>query len=126
MPLPVLPAGIPFVSQQSEWRIAKLTQDPLGSEIEDGPDVMRRLSTGTWSDVEVALLMDNDAVTAWRTFYRDTLSHGARRFVAPAPAPWRQDGAPGSTMYIRRGTHSIRLRGPVRYIVSMTLSVLDY
>lgn len=124
MPLPVWPAGLPQVPLAGAGSQAPF-QAPTETEMEDGPPRARRTATASWTAISVRYVMDAGQFAVLEAFVRDTLGHGAGRFLIPrwrpgatAPLPLKQARIPG-------GVYAWQASGP-RVFVTLPLSILDY
>lgn len=122
MALPEWPAGFPQRPDNEEDLIGDLYQEPIRTEMEDGPVRARRRSTTTWSTLNPLYAFNPSQFPAFQTFVRDTLNHGASAFTMPV---WK----PGVGLM----TKTVKLAGPIairqtfaKVFVRLPLSVRDY
>lgn len=122
MALPSWPVDFPQKPDDEEDLIGDLYQEPIRTEMEDGPGRARRRSTTTWSVYNPTYAFDPDLFPAFQVFVRDTLNHGASRFTMPV---WK----PG----VGLATKTVMLTGPVavrqtlaKVYVKLPLKVRDY
>lgn len=124
MALPSWPAGFPVRPDASGANIGPLYQEPIRTDMEDGPGRARRRSTTTWSEVAFKYALTHAQWPAFQAFVRDTLNHGSSAFTMPV---WK----PGTT-----GTPTdrvVKLSGEIQHevtlpwvFVTLPLKVRDY
>lgn len=124
MALATWPTGLPQVPVNPQGSTAPY-QPPVETEMEDGPARARRSSTSTWSAITYTYLMSAAQFAVYEAFVRDTLQHGAARFVIPIWRPGARFPLPLRTARIVGGLPSWRPVGP-NVMVTLPLSILDF
>lgn len=124
MALTTWPTGLPQVPVNPTGSTAPY-QAPVETEMEDGPSRARSSSTVTLSTVSYSYLMTAAQFAVFEGFVRDTLRHGAARFVMPIWRPGARFPLPLRTVRISGGVPSWRPVGP-NVMVTLPLSVLDF
>ncbi|GBU17215.1 MULTISPECIES: hypothetical protein [Methylobacterium] len=124
MAVPTWPASLPQIplvpgGSSTPW------QAPTETEMEEGPARARRSSTSTWTTIAYAYVMTAAQFATFEAFVRDTLGHGAGRFMIPRWRPGATTPLPLKLARIPGGLPSWRPSGP-NVIVTVPLAILDF
>jgi len=121
MALPVWPSSVPH-TQLAPSGVTEPHRGVLESEMAAGNVRSRRQFTAVIGVVDMTIRMTTDQFLTFKTFVRDTLSHGAAEFTMPV---FDLTGCTERRVRLRNGGKYTATRAGARINVSFSLDVWD-
>lgn len=122
MTIPSWPGTLPQNTLYESWGVESLYDEPIKTEMEDGPPKMRRRSLTNWSKVSVAYKMTAAQLQTFKTFVQTTLGHGSSMFTLPIYVPGT--GNSSKTVFME-GAPKIETMG-LSFKISFDVKVRDF
>lgn len=125
MSYPRWPSDVRWKAQRSDYAIVAPHLPPLMTDMNGGNTRARRQFSSAIGQIRVSIKMPDIEFDVFAPWERDTLGHGASRFVVPVY--YRTQGWIDRICWFEKGTYSAVPDEAVGYMrVSFLLNVLDF
>ncbi|SEE59533.1 hypothetical protein SAMN05519104_6664 [Rhizobiales bacterium GAS188] len=122
MTLPVWPIGLP-VNPLADLSVAEAYRAPVATEMEDGPDRMRRRSLTKLAKLGMRFIFKDAQMATFKSFVETTLQEGTMHFSMTVPAPGVTSGT--YEVWLDKGVYKASKLGG-NWQVTFTLAVLGW